>query len=70
MRDEENRLFEKRRQMLINRKNPPPLIYRLIPHVFLLNKRSIVVTTAFSIFVGICAYYYKTNLSFNVDIIR
>lgn len=34
---------------------------RIIPYV-LLTRRSVYVTTAFSIFVGIYAYYYKSHL--------
>lgn len=36
------------------------VIQRLVPQM-LWNRRSAFVTTAFSIVVGICAYYYKTQ---------
>lgn len=36
------------------------IIQKIVPNL-LLTRRSVLVTTAFSIFVGICAYYYKTQ---------
>lgn len=37
------------------------ILNRIIPST-LWSRRSVFVTTAFSILVGICAYYYKANL--------
>lgn len=37
------------------------IVYRILPQM-LWSKRSMFVTTAFSIVVGICAYYYKAHL--------
>ncbi|XP_063699600.1 TBC1 domain family member 20 [Culicoides brevitarsis] len=37
-----------------------PFLNSLIPFA-LMSRRSMIVTTAFSIFVGICAYYYRTQ---------
>lgn len=39
-------------------KNSP--IYRVIPHM-IWSRRTALATTAFSIVIGICAYYYKTQ---------
>jgi len=70
IREEEDKVFETRRQMIQRRRNPPPVpvpyIYRLFN---IQQRRSIVITTAFSIVIGIFAYYYKTH-NFNVDVIR
>jgi len=74
LREEEDKAFESRRQMIQRRRNPQPpapaFIYRLIPQALLLNRKSIIVTTAFSIVIGIFAYYYKTQNTLNVDVIR
>lgn len=74
IREEEDKAFETRRQMIQRRRNPktptPPLIYRLIPHALLLSRKSIIVTTAFSIVIGIFAYYYKNQGMIQVDVIR
>lgn len=74
LREEEDKVFETRRQMIQRRRNPqtpaPNFIYRLIPQALLLNRKSILVTTAFSIVIGIFAYYYKTQNTPNVDVIR
>lgn len=37
------------------------IVNRYIPGV-ILTRKSVIVTTAFSIFFGICAYYYKAHL--------
>lgn len=66
-RDEEGALF--RRQQLEQRRaaiakaagGRHSIFNRIIP-VALLTRRSVYVTTAFSIFVGIYAYYYKSHL--------
>lgn len=74
LRDEEDKLFETKRKMIQRRRNPQPpvpsFIYRIIPQALLLNRKSIIVTTAFSIVIGIFAYYYKTHQTFHVDVIR
>lgn len=72
LREEEDKVFETRRQMIQRRRNPqpPPFIYRFLPQALLLNRRSIMVTTAFSIVIGIFAYYYKTHNALNIDVIR
>jgi hypothetical protein len=60
--------------MLQRKRNPqppaPPFIYRIIPQALLLNRKSIIVTTAFSIVIGIFAYYYKNSHTFRIDAIR
>lgn len=73
MREEEDLAFEKRRQMIQRRRNPQPpkaFIYRIIPQAFLVNRKSIIMTTAFSIVIGIFAYYYKTHGQLRVDVFR
>lgn len=73
MREEEDLAFEKRRLMIQKRRNPQPpkpFIYRLIPQALLTNRRSIIITTAFSIVIGIFAYYYKNNGQLRIDIFR
>jgi hypothetical protein len=75
MRDEEMQMFERRREAILRQRNrkaaPQPLICRLFPQMFLANRRSIIVTTAFSVLIGLFAYYYKTQTQVvNVDIIR
>ncbi|CAO1365190.1 unnamed protein product [Diamesa hyperborea] len=73
LREEEDKMFENRRQMIQRKRNPqpvsPPFFYRMIPQAFLLHRRSIIFTTAFSLIGIICAYYYKSH-NFNVDVIR
>lgn len=50
-----------RRKTALSRRNPTPsFVNKFIPQA-ILSKRSVIVTTAFSILVGICAYYYKTH---------
>lgn len=74
LRDEEDKVFETRRQMIQRRRNPQPtpklFIFKFIPQGLLLNRKSIFVTTAFSIVIGIFAYYYKTQNTLHVDVIR
>lgn len=74
IREEEDKVFETRRQMIQRNRNPPAhrpsFIYKFVPQMLLFNRRSIIVTTAFSIVIGIVAYYYKSHNSFNVDVIR
>lgn len=73
MREEEDLAFEKRRQMIQRRRNPPPprnFIQRFIPQVILVHRRSVIMTTAVSIVIGIFAYYYKTNGHPQVDVFR
>lgn len=53
---ERRRQWEKRRALA-----KQSVIQRMVPQM-LWNRRSAFVTTAFSIVVGICAYYYKTQL--------
>lgn len=59
--EEESR---KRREWLLKQqrigKSQQNLINKLIP-TMLMTRKSVLVTTAFSIFVGICAYYYKAH---------
>jgi ABC-type dipeptide/oligopeptide/nickel transport system permease component len=59
--------------MIQRKRNPqpaPPFIYRFIPQTLLFNRKSILVTTAFSIVFGIFAYYYKNSNTFRVDAVR
>jgi hypothetical protein len=73
IRDEEDKVFETRRQMIQRRRNPnqsaPPYFYRFFPQA-LISRKSIIVTTAFSIFIGIFAYYFKNHNALHVDVIR
>lgn len=73
IREEEDKVFETRRQMIQRKRQPVPIpqpfIYKLIPRKLILHRRSIFVSTAF-IVIGIFAYYYKSHTNFNVDVIR
>ncbi|KAG5669673.1 hypothetical protein PVAND_017556 [Polypedilum vanderplanki] len=72
MREEEDKVFERRRQMIQKKRNPtsaPKKGFSLFSKI-VANKKSIVVTTAFSIVIGIFAYYYRSQHSMNVDVIR
>lgn len=71
MREEEDKVFERRRQAIQKKRNPTPVPkgFNLLNRI-VANKRSIVVTTAFSIVIGIFAYYYRSHHSINVDVIR
>lgn len=59
---------EKRRKMIVQRREAAAaeasksIFQRIIPQA-LLSRRSVFVTTAFSIFVGFYAYYYRTHTS-------
>lgn len=59
---------EKRRKMIIQRREAAAadasksIFQRIIPQA-LLSRRSVFVTTAFSIFIGFYAYYYRTHSS-------
>uniref|UniRef100_A0A1B0CZR8 Uncharacterized protein n=1 Tax=Phlebotomus papatasi TaxID=29031 RepID=A0A1B0CZR8_PHLPP len=59
----QERMRRRRAAMQKKRDRPVPIgfLNRLLPHT-LLNRRIVLVTTAFSILVGICAYYYKAQL--------
>lgn len=73
MREEEDLAYEKRRQMIQRRRNPQPprtFLQRFIPQVILVNRRSVIMTTAFSIVIGIFAYYYKNHGQLQVDVFR
>lgn len=73
MREEEDKVFETRRQLIQRRRNPQPappkFIFKIIPKALLQNRRYIIVT-AFSLAVGIFAFYYKTRTPISVDVIR
>lgn len=45
----------------------PSFIDKILPNV-IMNRRSVIVTTALSIFVGLCAYYYNKSQLLNVGI--
>lgn len=74
IREEEDKVFETRRQMIQRNRNPPvqrpSFISKFVPQILLMKRRSIIMTTAFSIVIGIVAYYYKSHNNFNVDVIR
>ncbi|XP_037052434.1 TBC1 domain family member 20 [Bradysia coprophila] len=57
--DQEN--MERRRREIQRRKAASTSIIRRILPGMLRHRRSVFVTTAFSILVGICAYYYKSH---------
>ncbi|KAG4072418.1 hypothetical protein HA402_004350 [Bradysia odoriphaga] len=57
--DQEN--MERRRREIQRRKAASTSIIRRILPEMLRSRRSVFVTTAFSILVGICAYYYKSH---------
>jgi hypothetical protein len=69
MREEEDKVFERRRKMIERKRNPVPAPKGFI-HRLVANRKSIIVTTAFSIVVGFFAYYYRSQHSLNVDVIR
>lgn len=73
MREEEDKVFETRRQMIQRGRNKPPvpqpIIYKLIPRSLLIHRRSIFVSTAFLV-IGIFAYYFKSHANLNIDVIR
>ncbi|XP_052865886.1 TBC1 domain family member 20 [Anopheles cruzii] len=65
--EKQQRLAEEREReyrRLYGKKPPPPIpasiIGRFLPHLQL-SRRSVFVTTAFSILVGFCAYYYRAH---------
>uniref|UniRef100_A0A8W7PE14 Rab-GAP TBC domain-containing protein n=1 Tax=Anopheles coluzzii TaxID=1518534 RepID=A0A8W7PE14_ANOCL len=64
--EKQQRLNEEREREYRKRygKKPPPvpnsIISRFLPHLQL-SRRSVFVTTAFSILVGFCAYYYRAH---------
>lgn len=59
---DEEKALARRKQHANRRAGIPPqsFVNRFLPPA-LISKRSVIVTTAFSILVGICAYYYKTH---------
>uniref|UniRef100_A0A182JIW8 Uncharacterized protein n=1 Tax=Anopheles atroparvus TaxID=41427 RepID=A0A182JIW8_ANOAO len=64
--EKQQRLVEERERAYrkLHGKKPPPvsnsIIRRFLPHLQL-SRRSVFVTTAFSILVGFCAYYYRAH---------
>ncbi|GAB0090831.1 TBC1 domain family member 20 [Sergentomyia squamirostris] len=61
--EEEERMRRRRAAMQKKRDRATHIgfFHRLLPHT-LVNRRIFIVTTAFSILVGICAYYYKAQI--------
>lgn len=53
--------MKRRKQLQRNLSDKNSIVSRYIPGV-ILTRKSVIVTTAFSIFFGICAYYYKAHL--------
>ncbi|XP_004524204.1 TBC1 domain family member 20 [Ceratitis capitata] len=56
---EERRIQERRKQIARNARNGSNNLSKWLPQM--LTPKSMIVTTAFSILVGICAYYYKNQ---------
>lgn len=59
-REKDAKAAAKRRLQLNQKAAKNSIINRLIPQM-MWSRRTAFVTTAFSIMVGICAYYYKTQ---------